>query len=88
MDFKDDTKDSAKVFNAVLYLVSHAATFKWRMRSVVRAAYEERFVVSTKQKAALDKWEKKDAAKLAEEEAGDVTTEEEESGCYYSDYSI
>jgi hypothetical protein len=87
-DFTDETKDSAKVFNAVLYLVSHAATFKWRTRSVVRAAYEERFVVSPKQKAALDKWEKKDPAKLAVEDAGDVTTEEEESDCYYnSDYS-
>ena len=87
-DFKDETKDSAKVFNAVLYLVSHAATFKWRTRSVVRAAFEERFVFSAKQKAALDKWEKMDAAKLAEEDAGDVTTEEE-SDCYYnSDYSI
>ncbi|OBT60492.1 hypothetical protein VE03_10079 [Pseudogymnoascus sp. 23342-1-I1] len=87
-DFKDETKDSAKVFNPVLYLVSHAATFKWRTRSVVRAAYEERFVLSSKQKAALDKWEKMDAAKLAEEDAGDVTTEEEPD-CYYdSDYSI
>ena len=55
---------------------------------MVRAAYEERFVVSPKQKAALDKWEKKDPAKLAVEDAGDVTTEEEESDCYYnSDYS-
>ena len=83
-DFKDEMRDSAKVFNAVLYLVSHAATFKWRTRSVVRAAYEERFVISTKQTAGLDKWEKKDAAKLAVEDAGDVTTEEEESDCYYS----
>jgi hypothetical protein len=88
-DFTDETKDSAKVFNAVLYLVSHAATFKWRTRSVVRAAYEERFVVSTKQKAALDKWEKKDPAKLAVEDAGDVMTEEEEPDWYYdSDFSI
>jgi hypothetical protein len=87
-EFKDETKDSAKVFNAVLYLVSHAATFKWRTRSVVRAAYEERFVVSTKQTAGLDKWEKKDTAKLAVEDAGDVTTEEEKSDYYYnSDYS-
>lgn len=87
-DFADEIKDSAKVFNAVLYLVSHAATFKWRARSVVRAAYEERFVVSAKQKAALDKWEKKDPAKLAVEDAGDVTTEDEESDYYYdSDYS-
>ena len=81
-------QDSAKVFNAVLYLVSHAATFKWRMRSVVRAAYEERFVISAKQRAGLDKWEKKDTAKLAVEDAGDVTTEEERSDYYYnSDYS-
>lgn len=72
-DFKDEMQDSAKVFNAVLYLVSYAATFKWRTRSVVRAAYEERFVISTKQTAGLDKWEKKDAAKLAVEDAGDVT---------------
>ena len=55
--------------NAVLYLVSHAATFKWRTKSVVPAAYE--------QKEALDKWEKKDAAKLAVEDAGDVRTEDE-----------
>ncbi len=87
-EFKNEKQDSAKVFNAVLYLVSHAATFKWRTRSVVRAAYEERFVISVKQTAALDKWEKKDTAKLAVEDAGDVTTEEE-SDCYYnSDYSV
>ena len=54
---------------------------------MVRAAYEERFVVSTKQKAALDKWEKKDPAKLAVEDASDVTTEEEDSAYYDSDYS-
>ncbi|KAG9227928.1 hypothetical protein BJ875DRAFT_35711 [Amylocarpus encephaloides] len=87
-DFTDEAKDSTKIFNAVLYLVSHAATFKWRTRSVVRAAYEERFVVSIKQKAALDKWEKKDPAKLAVEDAGDVTTEEEEPDYFDSDYSI
>ena len=86
-DFKNETRDSAKVFNAVLYLVSHSATFKWRTRRVVRAAYEERFVISTKQIARLDEWEKKDAAKLAVEDAGDVTTEEEGSDGYYdSDY--
>ena len=70
-------QDSAEVFNAVLYLVSHAAKFKWRTRSVVRAAYTERFVISTKQAAVLEKWEKNDAAKLAVEDAGDKTTEEE-----------
>jgi hypothetical protein len=54
---------------------------------VVRAAYEERFVVSTKQRVSLDQWEKMDAAKLASEDDGDVTTEEEMLDCYYnSDY--
>jgi hypothetical protein len=87
-DFEDETRDSVKVFNVVLFLVSHSGTFKWRTRKVVRAAYEERFVVSTKQIARLDEWEKKDAAKLAKEDAGDVTTEEEGSDGYYnSDYS-
>lgn len=56
-----------------------SGTFK----SVVRAAYEERFVVSAKQKAGLDRWEKTDVAKLAKEDDGDVTTEEEDSDCYY-----
>lgn len=50
---------------------------------MVRAAYEERFVISTKQSVGLDKWEEKDAAKLAVEDAGDVTTEEEMSDYNY-----
>lgn len=54
---------------------------------MVRAAYEERFVVSVKQMAGLDKWEKKDEAKLAVEDDGDVTTEKEDSVYYGSDYS-
>jgi hypothetical protein len=85
--FEDETKDSVKVHNAVIFVVSHANTFKWRTRKVVRAAYEERFVISVKQRAGLDKWEKTDAAKLANEDEGDVTTEEEESVYYGSDYS-
>jgi hypothetical protein len=81
----NEISDSAKIFNAVLYLVSHSATFKWRTRKVVRAAYEERFVVSVKQTAKLEEWEKKDATKLAVEDAGDVTTEEEGAN-YYDDF--
>ncbi len=72
----------------MLYLLSHAAIFRWRTRSVVRAAYEKRFVISTKQTAGLDKWEEKDSAKLTVEVAGDVTTVEEKSDCHYtSNYS-
>jgi hypothetical protein len=83
-EFKDEMKDSAKVFNAVLFVVSHSGTFKWRTRSVVRAAYEERFVLSTKQRVRLDQWEKGDAAKRAEDDDGDATTEEEVSDYYYN----
>ena len=86
-EFKDETKDSAKVFNAVLFVVSHSGTFKWRTRSVVRAAYEERFVLSTKQRARLDQWEKGDAAKRAADDDGDATTEEEVLDYYNSDDS-
>lgn len=87
-EFKDEVRDSAKIFDAVLFLVSHPGTFKWRTRRVVRAAYEERFVISTKQRARLDHWEKTDTDKLAADDDSDVTTEEEESDYYYdSDYS-
>lgn len=87
-DFKNEARDSAKVFNAVLFLVSHSATFKWRTRRVVRDAYEERFVITAKQKARLDQWGKKDHEKITVEDDGDVTTEEEESDGYFdSDYS-
>jgi hypothetical protein len=86
-EFKDQAKDSAKVFNAVLFVVSHSGTFKWRTRTVIRAAYEERFVVSAKQKVVLDKWEKGESAKRATDNDSDVTTEEEESDYYGSDFS-
>jgi hypothetical protein len=86
-EFEDEIKNSVKIFKAVLFLVSHLATFKWRTRRVVRAAYEERFVISVKQKASLDWREKTDAAKLASEDDSDVTTEEDQSDIYYnSDY--
>jgi hypothetical protein len=46
-------------------------------------------ILSAKQKARVDRWERKYTVKLVEvEEVGDVTAEEEESDCYYdSDHS-
>lgn len=74
-----------KVFNAVLFIVSHSATFKWKTRTVVRAAYEERFVVTLKQMARLDEWNK---AHAEDDPGADVTTtDESESECYDSDCS-
>ncbi|KAI4641844.1 uncharacterized protein J4E79_011615 [Alternaria viburni] len=74
-EFEDDKMNGDKAYNAVLFVLSHPATFKSRTRTVVRAAYEERFVVSRKQIKRLDQWLKGDAADDSEE----VTTTEEES---------
>lgn len=77
-EFTDEAKDTARIFNAVLFVVSHSGTSKWKTRKIVRAAYEDRFVVSPKQMATLDKWNKE-----AVEEGDDVTTEEEDHDDYY-----
>lgn len=57
-DLEAEPNVASKVFDATLFVVSHPGTFKIRTRRVVRAAYEERFEVSAKQKARLDQWEK------------------------------
>jgi hypothetical protein len=84
-EFRDVNKDCMKVYNAVLFIVSHSATFKWKTRTVIRAAYQERFVVTLKQIARLDEWLKGDT----EADVGaDVTTTDESSDGYCdSDYS-
>jgi hypothetical protein len=51
--FEDQYKDSMKVFNAVKYIVSHCAVFKYTTRVIIRAAYEERYHISEKQVAEL-----------------------------------
>jgi hypothetical protein len=87
-EFRDENKDSTKVFNAVLFIVSHSATFKWKTRTVIRAAYQDRFVLTLKQIARLDEWLKGDT----EDDVDlDVTTTDESSdessdGYYDSDY--
>ncbi|KAI4906164.1 hypothetical protein J4E90_010837 [Alternaria incomplexa] len=80
-EFEDDKTNGDKAYNAVLFVLSHPATFKSRTRAVVRAAYEERFVVSRKQIKRLDQWLKGDTGDDSEE----VTTTEEES---HEDYYV
>lgn len=76
--FGDETKDSVKLFNAVMFIVSHPRTFRYRTRRVIRVAYEERFRVTTKQRTRLDEWDKREATNYTT----DATTEEE-SGYYF-----
>lgn len=78
----DEVKHGAKVFDAVLFVVSHSGTFGWKARSVVRAAYEERFVVSGKQMARLDQWEKGEGAEREEDD--DTTTDDEVEDYYFN----
>ena len=69
-----------KFFNAVLYVVSHPGTFKYKSRKAVRAVYENRGFPSMKQKANLDKWTNDTDA-----EDDDCTTESDDSCIYDSD---
>ncbi|KAJ0419764.1 hypothetical protein BJY00DRAFT_301970 [Aspergillus carlsbadensis] len=83
-EFGDEKKDPVKVYNAVLFVVSHSGTFKLGTRTAVRAAFKERFVVSPKQQSQLERWRKKDVINRSDDEA---TTEDEFSEPYLSDDS-
>lgn len=81
-EFSDGEKDPVKVYNAVLFIVSHLATFKQGTRIAVRSVFEERFVVSAKQRSQLDRWQKGDTANSSGDES---TTEDESDEPYLSD---
>lgn len=88
---KGDVLDSANAaYNMTVFVVSHYSIFKYRARKMVREAFEERFVVSDKQRRELDRWPKDSYHDLG---AVDETTGLEESDrdadyyYYYSDYS-
>jgi hypothetical protein len=70
---EDQTKDGMKLYNAVMFVVSHPGTFKYRTKRVIRLGYCERFRPTIKQISRLDQWEKGEAAN----DATDATTEEE-----------
>lgn len=85
-NFEDEQQESKKVFNAVKYILSHRATFKYTTRMIVRAAYEERFHISGKQIAELNKWPVLEAGEDGCVEDEDVTTEESSSDYLDEDY--
>ena len=69
-DIKDEVMDGQKIYNAVRYIVSKAESFDFKERRVVRAAFEERFKVSRKQRFRLDELEKEVDAVDELEDAG------------------
>lgn len=84
-DFADEQTDSTKVFNAVKYVVSHRTVFKYAARTIVRAAYEERFQSTGRQVAELDNWPILEPGKDGRMLDEDVTTEESSSSDYLGD---
>nr|POF02121.1 hypothetical protein CFP56_69036 [Quercus suber] len=52
--FLDQGQESDKLYNAVLYVISHPGTFKYETRNAVRAVYDSRLQYSVKQRARLD----------------------------------
>ncbi|CAG5187432.1 uncharacterized protein ALTATR162_LOCUS11717 [Alternaria atra] len=85
--FQSIEKHKNAIFNAVLFVVSHHGTFKWKTRNAVRAVYESKLTLSVKQSANLDQWHKLDYGEQADTHEVDGTTEEETSDWYDSDCS-
>lgn len=83
-EFSNEKKDPAKVYNAVLFVVSHPGTFKQGTRTTVRSVFDERFVVSTKQRSQLDRWKK---GATINSSGDNNTTEDESSKSYLSNES-
>ena len=85
-EFKDEVKDAVTMFNAILFVMNHSSTFKWRTRICRKdgVRYKGRFVVTEKRKMPLDDWASK--GRDGEEDIDeDITTEENPSDGYYSD---
>jgi hypothetical protein len=75
--FEDKTREGMKLFNAVMFVVSHPGTFKYRAKRVVRLAFEERFGITVKQRLRLDQWN-------TGEDLNDATTDEDPDCYFYS----
>jgi hypothetical protein len=84
--FQSNDKHRNTIFNAVLFVVSHPGTFKWKTRNAVRAVYEGRFMISAKQRANLDRWHKLNFSAQTDI-CEDETTEEESLEWFDSDDS-
>jgi hypothetical protein len=83
-EFGDEVKDAAKVYNSVLFVLSHSGTFKRGTRTAVRSAHEERFSITDKQQKQLDRWRERGADNAS---GYDLTTEDESEDYYFSDDS-
>ena len=75
-ELEDETTICQKIYQAVLFVVSHRAIFNYHARKTITAAYEERFHVSEKQRASLNRWPVLEPGMGAVWSDEDVTAEE------------
>ena len=78
-ELEDEAKTRQKMYQAVLFIVSHCGIFKYRARKTIRIAYEERFHVSPAQRIQLDKWPVLQPGTDGARSDHDVTTSDDES---------
>lgn len=53
---QEDSGDGNAAYNATVFVVSHFRIFGYRIRKMVREAFEYKFTLSVKQRRELDKW--------------------------------
>ncbi|KAK4460748.1 hypothetical protein QBC42DRAFT_271706 [Cladorrhinum samala] len=53
-----EAQDKAMAYNAAFFVVSHSRIFGVRTRQMVRAAFDDRFSETPKQRAMMDQWTK------------------------------
>jgi hypothetical protein len=82
-----DASERNTAYNAVVFVVSHRRIFKYRSRRIVREAFEERFLVSDKQRNGLDKWPVDDVSADGPKD-DDETTADDDIYDFDSDYSL
>jgi hypothetical protein len=68
-------KDVPKLYNAVVCVLLNPGTFKYKAKRMVRAAFESRFGVTTKQRSKLDEWERRGGGV----DENDATTDEDDT---------
>ncbi|KAK4145833.1 uncharacterized protein C8A04DRAFT_35404 [Dichotomopilus funicola] len=89
MFLSDDARaqDRNAAYNAAFFVVSHREIFGARTRGIVREVYEDKFSVTDKQRAVLDKWSKAEISDDIDKGESETTEPEERGYLYDSDDS-
>ncbi|KAI0516863.1 geranylgeranyl pyrophosphate synthetase [Xylaria bambusicola] len=78
-----EPRDKTMAYNAAFFVVSHLRMFGVRTRKMVRMAFDERFGLTVKQRANMDKWPLKNS--MGGESSDDDQTTESGGSFYDSD---